>query len=99
MKGAFPLRRNAAARLGRIDVVLEAAYGTPEATLGNKHDPLDEAVYIILSFQTDLARFSTIWSRLREAYPSWEAVERASPRALARVLRDGGLHRQKTRTI
>jgi endonuclease III len=78
---------------------LEAAYGTPEAELGNKADPLDEAIYIILSFQTDLTRFSSTWARLRAAYPTWEAVERAPAHDVARVLREGGLHRQKTRTI
>lgn len=96
---ASPLRPGAVERLARIDAVLEAAYGTPEAELGNKPDPLDEAIYIILSFQTDLARCSSIWSRLRAAYPSWDAVERAAARDVARILRDGGLHRQKTRTI
>jgi endonuclease III len=86
-------------RLAHIDAVLEAAYGTPEAELGNKADPLDEAIYIILSFQTDLARFSLTWSRLRAAYPSWDALERATVRDAARILRGGGLHRQKARMI
>lgn len=99
MRPASPLRQGAVERLARIGAVLEAAYGTPEADLGNKPDPLDEAIYIILSFQTDLARFSSTWSRLRAAYPSWDSVERAAARDVARILRDGGLHRQKTRTI
>ncbi len=99
MRTASPLRPGAVERLAHIDAVLEAAYGTPEAELGNKPDPLDEAIYIILSFQTDLARFSSTWSRLRAAYPSWDALERAAARDVARVLRDGGLHKQKTRTI
>jgi endonuclease III len=96
---ASPLRPGAAERLAQIDAALEAAYGTPEAELDNKPDPLDEAIYIILSFQTDLARFRSTWSRLRAAYPSWDALECAGARDVARVLRDGGLHRQKTRTI
>jgi endonuclease III len=86
-------------RLAHIDAALEVAYITPEADLGNKPDPLDEAIYIILSFQTNLARFSSTWSQLRAAYPTWEAVERAPARDVARVLREGGLHRQKARTI
>ena len=94
-----PLRAGAAERLAQIDEALEAAYSTPEAILGNKPDPLDEAIYIILSFQTDLARFSSTWSRLRAAYPSWDALERAAAGDVARILRDGGLHRQKARTI
>lgn len=99
MRTSSPLIRGAADRLAHIDALLDEAYGTPEAELGNKLDPLDEAIYIILSFQTDLARFKTTWSQLRSTYPSWDAVEKASARELARVLRDGGLHRQKARTI
>jgi len=99
MTAASPLRPGAAKRIAQIDAALEAAYRSPEAELGNKPDPLDEAIYIILSFQTDLARFRSTWSRLRAAYPSWDALECASARDVARVLRDGGLHRQKTRTI
>jgi endonuclease III len=99
MTAASPLRPRAVERLAQIDAALEAAYATPELDLGNKPDPLDEAIYIILSFQTDLARFSSTWSKLRAAYPSWDALECAAPCDVAHVLRDGGLHRQKTRTI
>jgi endonuclease-3 len=94
-----PLRRGAVERLAYIDANLDAAYGHPEAELGNKPDPLDEAIYIVLSFQTDLARFRSTWSRLRAVYPTWDAVQRAAAPDVARVLREGGLHRQKARTI
>lgn len=99
MRTARPLRRDAVERLAAIDRMLEAAYGTPESELGNKNDPLDEAIYIILSFQTDLPRFTSTWSRLRAAYPSWDALDHATARDVARVLRDGGLHRQKAQAI
>jgi endonuclease-3 len=99
MKPSSPLRPGSVKRLHHIDRALATAYGTPETDLGNKSDPLDEAIYIILSFQTDLARFGLTWSRLRTTYQSWETVERASPREVARILREGGLYRQKTRTI
>lgn len=94
-----PLQRGALKRLARIDALLEAAYGTPERQLGNKKDPLDEAIYIVLSFQTDLRRFKSSWSRLRKAYPSWSALENVPSSQVARLLREGGLHRQKARTI
>ncbi len=99
MQMSSPLQPNARKQLARLDRLLQRAYGTPEALLGNKADPLDEAVYIILSYQTDLARFGETWSRLRAAYPSWEALERAPQRQIERVLREGGLHRQKARTL
>jgi len=93
------LKRGAAKRLAQIDRQLEECYQTPEAALGNKHDPLDEAIYIVLSFQTDIARTSITWARLRAAFPSWEALTRARVPSIATVLREGGLHRQKARTI
>jgi len=96
---ATGLRRGAPERLATIDEILERTYGTPENDLGNKDDPLDEAIYIILSFQTDLARLRLTWSSLRRAYPSWEAVERAPTRDVAAVLREGGLQLQKARRI
>lgn len=99
MRTPPPLRRGAAKRLAEIDEILEATYGTPEAELGNKDDPLDEAVYIILSFQTDLRRFNSTWSALRAKYPSWAELERAPEPEIAHVLQEGGLHRQKARTI
>lgn len=96
---ASGLRRGARERLATIDGILEREYGTPEGDLGNKSDALDEAIYIILSFQTDLARFGATWSKLRRVYPTWEKVERASSSDIAVVLREGGLQQQKARTI
>lgn len=93
------LARGARQSLNELDLRLEKAYGTPEALLGNKEDPLDEAIYIILSFQTNLARFGAIWDKLKATYPSWEALHRTPVRQVARVLREGGLHRQKSRTL
>src|SRR5688572_25180487 len=99
MTAPSPLRHGAAGRLAFIDAVLEAAYGTPEGELDNKAARLDEAIYIILSLQTDLPRFRSTWSTQRAAYPSCDALARAAARDVARVLRDGDHHRQKTRPI
>ena len=86
-------------RLLLLDELLDAAYGAPEVLLGNQPDALGEAIYIILSFQTDLVRFSETWENLRSAFPRWEDVDRASAGVIAGVLRSGGLHRQKAKAI
>lgn len=99
MRTSSPLKRGAAERLAQIDRTLDEFYGAPEADLGNKDNPLDEAIYIILSFQTDLARTGATWSTLRATFPTWEALARAPLPRIATVLREGGLHRQKARTI
>jgi endonuclease-3 len=92
-------RRGARDRLAVIDKIIAAEYGTPESVLGNQIDPLDEAIYIILSFQTDLPRAQQTWSRLKLKYNNWEALERAPIRELEKILQYGGLHRQKARTL
>ena len=66
---------------------------------GTSPNPLDEVVYIILSFQTDLARFRETWRSLRSAFPQWEDAERASVDEIAQVLQAGGLHHQKAKII
>lgn len=95
----FRLRSGARRSLRELDRLLDAAYGAPEADLDNKDDPLDEAVYIVLSFQTDLDRFKMVWEELRATFPSWEQLAKAPLRQLVRVLRVGGLQEQKGRTI
>src|SRR5438093_7387692 len=86
-------------RLHELDRLLHEAYGAPEGLLGNQVDPLDEAIYIILSFQTDLPRFKETWQKLRSAFPRWRDVDEASLDEVAAALRLGGLHRQKARAI
>ncbi len=95
----FQLPRGARETLHSLEAVLHRTYGAPEEDLANKHDPLDEAVYIILSFQTDLSRVTRVWADLPRTFPSWSDLECAPLSRVARVLHDGGLHEQKARTI
>lgn len=86
-------------RLHLLDYVLDAIHGSPESVLGNQDDALDEAIYIILSFQTDLERLRVTWRRLRAGFPRWDDVDQALTEDVAEVLRVGGLHRQKAKRI
>ena len=86
-------------RLLLLDNLLDDAFGAPESVLGNQLNVLDEAIYIILSFQTDLSRFQDIWRRLRAAFPRWEDADRAPVSEIADVMRPGGLHQQKAKVI
>ena len=95
----FQLRRGARRTLQELDRILDDAYGAPEVDLDNKDDPLDEAVYIVLSFQTDLDRFKLVWEELRTTFPTWEQLAQAPLRQVVKVLRLGGLQVQKARTI
>lgn len=99
MSSGFRFSPGGRSRLLWFDKFLEDAYGAPEALLGNHADPLDEAVYIILSFQTDLPRFQETWRELRSVFPNWQDMECASRDEVARALKSGGLHQQKAHTI
>ena len=78
MKTAASLLPGAKERLSIIDRLLKEIHETPESTLGNKSAALDEAIYIILSFQTDLPRAAAMWSRLRAAYATWDELTSSS---------------------
>ena len=95
----FQLRRGARRTLQELDRLLDDAYGAPEVDLDNKDDPLDEAVYIVLSFQTDLDRFKLVWEELRTTFPTWKQLAQAPLRQVVKILRLGGLQEQKARTI
>lgn len=95
----FRFAPNGRERLHELERLLDETYGAPESLLGNQTEPLDEAVYIILSFQTDLPRFREVWQTLRETFPCWGDVERATLNELSAALRAGGLHRQKAKVI
>jgi len=99
MNSAFRLAPGGRARLAVLDHVLDEAYGAPEAMLGNQADPLDETIYVILSFQTGVDRFKETWQCLRSVFRRWEDAEHASVGQIAGVLTPAGLHRQKARAI
>lgn len=93
------LSRRAIKKLRQLEERLHSAYGSPQAVLGNKRDPLNEAIYILLTFQTSVSRSRCVWRRLRSTFHNWRQVELAAEAHLAATIREGGLHRQKARTI
>jgi endonuclease III len=84
-------------RIARVARALERAYGTPK--LGNLPDPLDEAAYIILTFQTDIPRARLVWTALKAHFPSWREVLDAPDADLASVLRPSGFHFARARLL
>ena len=76
---------------------LDSTY--PETDLGNKVNPLDELLYIILSRRTREAQYQEAYRRLRRAYRGWSRVLEADLEDLERLLRPFGLARQKALAI
>jgi endonuclease-3 len=83
--------------IAEIVARLEARYGIPEWKPRN--NPLEELIHCILSQHTSDANSFRAYRRLREQYPTWQAVVDAPTDALAATIRSGGLANQKAPRI
>lgn len=86
-----------AAKIARICAVLQRAYRSPRH--GNKRNPLDELIYIILSTRTRDRSFRTSYARLKTRFRSWNRLDQRSAGVLERLLVPGGLGRLKTKQV
>lgn len=77
------------AKIASCCELLAQRYGNPRH--GNKRDPLDELVYIILSTRTGEAVFRGIYRDLKRAFPSWDDVHGRRVAEFHRILAPGGL--------
>jgi DNA (cytosine-5)-methyltransferase 1 len=77
----------------RVAELLEVTYRS--ADLGNFEDPLDEAVYIMISRQTREQVYRGIFADLRRRFPRWEQAAIAPREQLVDVLRPSGFHEQR----
>ncbi len=84
-------------RMQRLARIFERVYGTPD--LGNLADPLDEAIYILITYQTDLERARAVWAELKARFPLWRDVLSAPAAELERVLRPSGFQLSRARLI
>lgn len=85
----------------RIRTALAAYYGEPSRSrlpLGNKRDPLDELIYILLTVQTQFG-VDDVWDALKKRFPTWGHVLRAREASLRRVIQPLGLSAQRSRRI
>lgn len=89
-----PPHEQPAARVRDIHRRLQRRYRA--ADLGNVADPLDEAIYIVLSRQTQEAMYQELYTRLRRRCGGdWSAVLEMDTSELEALLRPGGFHRQR----
>jgi DNA (cytosine-5)-methyltransferase 1 len=80
-----------------IAAALAATYGTPD--LGNKSDPVDELVYIILSRRTREGAYQAAFDVLKSRYGSWEALADAPTDEIEKVVGFSGLGRRKAQSL
>jgi endonuclease III len=76
---------------------LRELYGRPRQRPHRK--PVDELVRTVLSQNTNDRNRDRAFDRLRERFPSWEAVRDAPPEEVVEAIRPGGLAQQKAPRI
>jgi endonuclease-3 len=76
---------------------LRGLYGVP--VMAPHGDPLAELVLTVLSQSTNDRNRDVAFLRLRERFPSWEAVRAAPVAEIEAAIQPGGLHVQKSRRI
>jgi endonuclease-3 len=85
------------ARVRRVRERLRAIYGIP--VMAPHGDPLAELVLTVLSQSTNDRNRDVAYRRLRDRFPSWEAVRDAPLEEVEEAIQPGGLHVQKSERI
>lgn len=90
-------KRPSRARVERIREKLAHAYGVPHLTPHG--EPLDELVLTVLSQSTNDRNRDIAYLRLRERFPTWEAVRDAPLAEVEEAIRPGGISKVKSKRI
>ena len=83
--------------VGEVAKTLVREYGHPR--LGNKRNPFNELLYILLSSKTPPDRYQEVYRALRRTYGRADTLADARPKDVARVISHGGLQNRKARAI
>ena len=71
----------------------------PASRLGNKRNPLDEYLFILLSLRTHEGGYTRAYRSFKHTFRSWLDVDKASVGKIAAAIRVGGLADQKAQRI
>jgi endonuclease-3 len=90
-------RRPSARRVRALRERLRELYGIPTAPPHRR--PLEELVLTVLSHRTNDRNRDVAYARLRERFPSWEAVRAAPVAEVEEAIRPGGISKVKSQRI
>src|SRR5581483_11323021 len=74
--------------------IVAILYGSPNH--GNKADPTDELVYILLARHTRASAYQKAFELLKRRFPTWDALLDAPRDEVERIVYSGGLSGKKT---
>jgi DNA (cytosine-5)-methyltransferase 1 len=83
--------------LREVARILATLYGTPN--LGNKPDPSDELVYIILARHTREGAYQKAFDVLKERFPAWDDLLNTPRSQVEKLVYSGGLSGKKTTAL
>lgn len=83
--------------LREVARILAVVHGNPR--LGNKQDPIDELVYIILSRKTREKAYQETFELLKSRFDSWDELLTVGPAVVEKLVRGGGLSEKKTESL
>jgi DNA (cytosine-5)-methyltransferase 1 len=83
--------------LREVARILAVLYGTPD--LGNKADPTDELVYIILSRKTPEKAYQETFAALKSRFPRWDDLLNAPRKVVENLVSPGGLAGKKATSL
>lgn len=83
--------------LREVSRCLAVLYGIPD--LGNKTDPVDELVYIILSRKTRERAYQEAWGKLKSTFPTWDELLASPVDGVRKLVESSGLGAKKTVTL
>lgn len=81
----------------RVTGALERRYASPRH--GNKDDPVDELVYIILSQMTTHPSYDRVYQKLKDECPEWERALEMRASDFQTLIKEAGLSGQKAPRI
>lgn len=83
--------------LREVARMLELLHGTPR--LGNKDDPVDELVYIILARKTREGAYQQTFDSLKARFARWDDLLTCSRVEVEKLVHSGGLSGKKTQSL
>src|SRR5262249_23219976 len=83
--------------LREVARILAVLYGSPN--LGNKQDPTDELVYILLARHTREGAYQQAFDLLKKRFRTWDDVLKAPRRQVEKLVYSGGLSGKKTTAL
>jgi len=81
----------------RVIETLDGHY--PEDNLGNKENPLDELIYILISRRAAERQYVPVYTALHRRFRRWRGLLGANPQEVSEILRPAGLASQRTKAI